>query len=62
MAKLTITLERGEKEALFELARTEHRDPRMQAALFIRSGLESHGMLAADKEPLPAGEAVGEKS
>jgi hypothetical protein len=49
MARITIRLETFERDALFQLADHEKRDPRQQAALLIRHELERLGML-----PTPA--------
>jgi hypothetical protein len=45
MTRIMITLPQNEREALRELAQREHRDPRAQAALIIRDGLERAGLL-----------------
>lgn len=45
MSKLYIPLERDEARALVTLANREKRDPRLQAALFVRLGLERAGLL-----------------
>jgi len=43
------------KEALYELAEREDRDPRIQAARFIREGLERAGALTDPAQHLVAG-------
>lgn len=48
MARITVTLRPDEREALQRLAEQEWRDPRAQAALLIRQGLERLELL----EPL----------
>lgn len=61
MMRITITLQPDEREALQLLAEQERRDPRAQAALLIRKGLEHLGLL----EPLSRtgyGEAVDQLS
>ncbi len=45
MARITITVEEAERQALIELAQKERRDPRDQAALIIRGELERRGLL-----------------
>jgi hypothetical protein len=45
MARVMVTLRRDEREALRVLAQQERRDPRDQAALLIRGGLEQRGLL-----------------
>lgn len=45
MARVMITLQPDERDALAELAANERRDPRSQAALLIRSGLVLRGLL-----------------
>ena len=45
MARITITLQLFEKDALRSLAEREYRDPRAQAALIIRRELERMGLL-----------------
>lgn len=44
MARLMITLEETERDALRLLAKEERRDPREQAALLIRHELERRGL------------------
>lgn len=56
MPRMTIQLPIGERDALFQLARCEYRNPREQAALIIRRELERRGLLppdagAADERP-----------
>jgi hypothetical protein len=46
-----VTLRPVEAEALRDLARKEDRDPRRQAARFIRDGLERAGVLRDDGQP-----------
>ena len=49
MQVLKIYLDEGEREALKILAKkNERRDPRSQAALLIRDGLQRAGLLPAD--------------
>jgi hypothetical protein len=43
--RITITLFESERNALFELASTERRDTRGQAAIIIRQELERRGLL-----------------
>ena len=50
MARIMVTLGSDETEALRALAEEERRDPRAQAALLIRRGLERVGLL-----PPPSG-------
>lgn len=45
MARITLTLNQNEKDALRILAEREFRDPRAQAALIIRNELERCGLL-----------------
>jgi hypothetical protein len=45
MARITLSLEVPEKDALIKLAIRELRDPRAQAALIIRQDLERRGLL-----------------
>ncbi len=45
MARITLTLTPEEKAALIALAKQERRDPRYQAAIEIRQGLERAGYL-----------------
>jgi hypothetical protein len=49
MTRITLTLRDDEKTALITLAAREFRDPRMQAALLIRRGLEQRGLIEASK-------------
>ncbi len=51
------------REALYELAEREDRDPRVQAARFIREGLARAGVLTDDPNTQAAGSraaAVGQ--
>ncbi len=45
MARLMIDLEIDERDALIALSQRERRDPRDQAALFVRDGLERAGLI-----------------
>lgn len=45
MARVTITLNQEERDALIKLSERERRHPRDQAALIIRQGLEQAGFL-----------------
>lgn len=51
MTRIMITLQPDERAALLDLAERERRDPRDQAALFIRSGLQHLGLLPTDNAP-----------
>lgn len=53
MARVTITLEAKERDALCVLAERERRDPRAQAALIIRRELERAGLLPVDSNGAP---------
>lgn len=44
--KLVVILNSDEKEALFNLARSEARDPRFQGGLLIRQKLQDMGLLS----------------
>lgn len=57
MARITITLKRIERDALFALAEQEMRDPRAQAALIIRCELKRRGLLSVN-EPASKGRNV----
>jgi hypothetical protein len=46
MARVTVTLHTNEKSALCKMAQDQRRDPRAQAALLIRNGLERSGYLS----------------
>lgn len=48
MPRMTIQLPISERDALFQLARREYRNPREQAAVIIRRELERRGLLPAD--------------
>jgi hypothetical protein len=45
---MTIVLRQNERDALIDLSQRLRRDPRAQAALLIRDGLEQAGLLPAD--------------
>ena len=45
MARITLTVETDERDALIELARIEKRDPRAQGAMLLRESLERRGLL-----------------
>ena len=51
MARMTIQLPIDERDALFQLARHEYRNPREQAALIIRRELERRGLLPSGDSP-----------
>jgi hypothetical protein len=61
--RITITLFVAEHNALFELANSERRDTRGQAAILVRQGLEQSGLLTKEahrqqiwaRRPKPAG-------
>lgn len=58
MARIMVLLNANERDALRQLAERELRDPRAQAALLIRRGLESAGLilpeeLAAPRQAVP---------
>ena len=48
MARVMIRLDARESKALRELAQRECRDPRAQALLLLRRGLEDAGLLKAE--------------
>lgn len=56
MARITITLNSIERDALFAVADQELRNPRAQAALIIRTELERLGLLS--KKRLHSNEAT----
>jgi ABC-type sulfate transport system substrate-binding protein len=45
MNRFMVTLDEEESAALWDVAHRERRDPRQQAALFIRRALKRHGLL-----------------
>ena len=53
MARFTVDLQPDEREALLRLSHGKRRDPRQQAALIIRDGLQRAGLLPSDT-PTPA--------
>jgi hypothetical protein len=46
-----VPLDDCERKALRDLAEREDRDPRQQAARFIREGLRREGLLAGESRP-----------
>jgi hypothetical protein len=50
VSRITVILERDERAALARLAMSERRDPRKQAAVLIRRGLELAGVLESDAD------------
>lgn len=48
MQLLRVYLDEAERDALMNLARNKRRDPRSQAALLIRDGLQRAGLLPSD--------------
>ena len=50
MARIWVTLQEDEREALRAIAQRERRDPRAQAALMIRRELEREGLLPAEAQ------------
>ena len=59
MARVTITLEDTEKEALITLAMEERRDPREQAALMLSKELQRLGLLSSSSGQAGACPACG---
>ena len=60
MTRIMIRLTDSEREALKALAQQERRDPRAQAALLVRKGLEISGIMQPEiagtqQQPAPAG-------
>ena len=51
MPRMTIQLPLSERDALFQLARREYRNPREQAVVIIRRELQRRGLLPADDAP-----------
>jgi len=51
MERMMIPLDTDEKNAIWEMAEKTKRDPRQQAALLIRQGLERDGYLQPLKPP-----------
>jgi len=56
MARLMVTLDVRECDALWKLAYQERRDPREQAALIIRRELERAGLLPVEAQFQSVGE------
>jgi hypothetical protein len=56
--RLTLILDKAERDALRVLAQREYRDPRQQAAVLIRDGLAQRGLLAAEATKATASSAV----
>lgn len=57
MVRVMIRLEETEWDAVWKRARSERRDPRDQAAMYIKEGLERHGLLSiAEKASVPMAE------
>ena len=55
MARISVSLDPQEREALINLAQRERRDPRDQAALIVRDGLQRAGLLPTDQpQPMTA--------
>lgn len=50
MARMMIPLEVDEKQAIWQMAERERRDPRQQAALLIRQALEAAGLLPTNSK------------
>jgi hypothetical protein len=59
MQVLKVYLDDAERDALKNLARNERRDPRSQAALLIRDGLQRAGLLPIDNAPVVAPQSAG---
>lgn len=58
MAQLTINLHITERDALFQFAKQEARDPRSQAKLIIRRALTCRGFLPAPPRRVISSERV----
>ncbi len=54
MPRITVTLNKTERDALVQLAEHERRDPRAQAALIIRRALARRKLLKAAPPPAQA--------
>lgn len=54
MPRVVLTVSEDERRALVDLARSELRDPRAQAALLLRQSLIEIGLLPATKTGQPA--------
>ena len=54
MIRLTVILQKDEREAVIQLAQSDQRDRREQAALIIRRELQRLGLLPTDGQPLMA--------
>lgn len=59
MARVMIRLDEQENKALWQLAETERRDWRDQAALIIRAELERRGLIATEHAERDAAQTVG---
>lgn len=55
LTRIMVSLDGKERSALNELAESERRDPRAQAALIIRESLKRRGLLRV-KTPVEKGE------
>ena len=51
MARIMLTIETDERDALIELARREKRDARAQGAMLLRESLERRGLLPSSDLP-----------
>lgn len=51
MPRIIVPLDQIEYDALLLVSQAERRDPRDQAALFVRRALEDAGLLAPVREP-----------
>jgi hypothetical protein len=60
MTRVTLTVGEEEKRALTILAARELRDPRMQAVLLIREGLERRGLISVERRSKSKAPAVDE--
>lgn len=54
MSRITVTLYERDRQALIRYAQDQYRDPRLQAALLIRRGLEAAGYLPENAAALQA--------
>jgi hypothetical protein len=52
MQRIGVALTDSERAALWKLGRRERRDPRDQAAILIRKGLEHEGLIADELAPV----------
>ncbi len=60
MIRIQIRLTEDDFRQLRRLAEREYRDPKQQAGILIREGLENHGLVASDQQSSQNGKSINQ--